>query len=102
MSVSDIAMSLKVARNGSGQATAAVTVRDGNGQPVPGATVSGSWSGIVAGSASAVSGSTGVASLPSPKSKSSGTFVFTVTGISLAGYAYQPSNNVETQDAVTR
>jgi PKD repeat protein len=102
MSVSDIAMSLKVARNGSGQATAAVTVRDGNGQPVPGATVSGSWSGIVAGSASAVSGSTGVANLPSPKSKSSGTFVFTVTGISLAGYAYQPSNNVETQDAVTR
>jgi subtilisin len=95
-------MSLKVSRNGVAQATATVAVRDGNGRPVPGATVSGSWSGIVAGSASAVTGSTGVASLPSPKSKSSGTFVFTVTGIGLAGYGYQPGNNIETQDSVTR
>jgi subtilisin len=95
-------MSLKVARNGSGQATAAVTVRDGNGKAVPGATVSGSWSGVVAGSASAVSSSSGVASLVSPKTKAGGTFVFTVTGVSLAGYGYQPELNVETSDAITR
>jgi PKD repeat protein len=102
MSVAGIGMSLKVARNGTGQATAAVTVRDGNGKAVPGATVSGSWSGVVAGSGSAVSGSTGVASLPSPKTKAAGTFVFTVTGVSLSGYGYQPELNVETSDAIVR
>jgi len=102
MRVAGIGMSLKVIRNGTGQATAAVTVRDGNGNLVPGATVSGSWSGIVAGSASAVSGSNGVASLLSPKTKAAGTFVFTVTGVTLSGYAYQPDLNMETADAITR
>ncbi|MBN8508794.1 MAG: PKD domain-containing protein [Burkholderiales bacterium] len=102
MSVAGIGMSLKVARNGSGQATAAVTVRDGNGKAVPGASVSGSWSGVATGSASAVSGSTGIASLPSPKTKAGGTFAFTVTGVSLSGYSYQPELNVETSDAITR
>jgi PKD repeat protein len=102
MTVAGIGMSLKVVRNGTGQATAAVTVHEGNGNPVPGATVSGSWSGIVAGSASALSGSNGVASLLSPKTKASGTFVFTVTGISLSGYGYQPGQSVETMDSITR
>jgi PKD repeat protein len=102
MSVADIGMSLKVIRNGTGQATAAVSVRDGNGNPVPGATVSGNWSGLVAGSATAVSGSNGVASLLSPKTKASGSFVFTVTGVTLSGYVYQPGLNVETSDSITR
>jgi PKD repeat protein len=102
MGVAGIGMSLKVVRNGTGQATAAVTVLDGNRNPVPGATVSGSWSGIVAGSGSALTGSTGVASLLSPKTKASGTFVFTVTGISLSGYGWQNSLNIETADSITR
>jgi PKD repeat protein len=102
MSVAGIGMSLKVARNGVGQATAAISVRDGNGNPVPGATVSGSWSGIVAGSASALSASNGDAKLLSPKTKAGGTFVFTVTGISLSGYGYQPGSNIETSDSITR
>jgi PKD repeat protein len=100
--VAGIGMSLKVVRNGTGQATAAVTVRDRNGNPVPGATVSGAWSGIVAGSASVLSGSNGVANLLSPKTKASGTFIFSVTGISLSGYGYDPELNVETTDSVTR
>jgi hypothetical protein len=43
-----------------------------------------------------------VASLLSPKTKASGTFVFTVTGISLSGHGYQSSLNVETMDSITR
>jgi PKD repeat protein len=102
VSVAGIGMSLKVSRNGLGQATAAVTVRDGSGNVVPGATVSGNWSGIVAGAASAISGSNGVANVLSPKAKANGTFVFSVTGISLSGYGYQPDMNVETSDSITR
>jgi PKD repeat protein len=102
MGVSKIAMSLTVNRNRIGRATAAVSVLGANGQPVPGATVSGTWSGVVSGSTSAVSGSNGVASLGSPNTKSGGTFVFTVTGISLAGYRYDPAMNVETSGSITR
>jgi len=102
MGVGNIAMSLTVNKNRTGRATAAVTVRNASGQVVPGATVSGSWSGVVSGSASAVSGSNGVASLNSPNTKSSGTFVFTVTGLSLSGYSYQPALNVESADSITR
>jgi PKD repeat protein len=97
-----IAMSLSVNKNRIGRATAAVSVLDSRGQPVPGATVTGQWSGVVAGSASALSGSNGVASLGSPNTKSSGTFVFTITGISLAGFRYDASANVEVSDAITR
>ncbi|HPO20029.1 MAG TPA: hypothetical protein PLO07_12635 [Rubrivivax sp.] len=95
-------MSLSVNRSGSAQASAAVTVRDADGRPVPGATVSGKWSGLVAGNASAASASNGLASLVSPRTKKSGTFVFTVTGISLNGYTYQPSLNAESSDSITR
>ena len=102
MGVSKIAMSLTVNRNRIGRATAAVSVLGANGQPVPGATVSGTWSGVVSGSTSAVTGSNGVASLGSPNTKSGGTFVFTVTGISLAGYRYDPAMNVETSGSITR
>jgi len=100
--VADIAMSLSANRNGSAQASAAVTVRDANGNVLPGATVTGQWSGVVSRRLSAVSGSNGVASLESPRTRSSGTFVFTVTGISLSGYGYQPALNVESSDSITR
>ena len=102
MGVADIAMGLSVNRSGSAQASAAVTVRDADGKPVPGATVSGKWSGLVAGNTSAASASNGLASLVSPRTKKSGTFVFTVTGISLNGYTYQPSLNAESSDSITR
>lgn len=102
MGVGDIAMSLTLNRTRSARASAAVTVRDAGGRAVPGATVSGRWSGVVSGNVSAVSGSNGAASLNSPNTKSAGTFVFTVTGISLAGYGYQSSLNVESTDSITR
>lgn len=104
MGVSDIAMSLTVnskARNA--RANAAVTVQNASGLAVSGATVTGTWSGIVAGSASAVTGSNGVAAFASPTTKANvGSFIFTVTGVTLAGHSYQPSSNVETSDSIAR
>lgn len=102
MSVRNIAMSLRVQRNGNARASAVVTVRDGNGNLLPGATVSGAWSGVVSGSASATTGSSGTASTNSPQTRSSGVFSFTVSSISLAGYVYTPAANAETSDSITR
>lgn len=104
MRVADIAMSVQVARNGQAKATAAVKVLNGSGQPVAGAVVTGNWSGIVSRSgATATTGSNGVASLVSPNTRAtSGSFVFTVTGVSLAGHQYQPATNTETSDSISR
>jgi PKD repeat protein len=103
MRVADIAMSSKVQKNGSARATALVSVRDSNGNLIPGATVTGTWSGIVAGNGSALSGSNGAASFTSPQTRAAaGTFIFTVTGVTLAGYAYAPSTNTETTDSIAR
>lgn len=102
MRVGNIAMTLATQRNGNARATALVTVRDGSGNLVPGATVTGTWSGVVTGSTSAVSGSTGNASFTSQNTRAAGTFVFTVTGITLAGYQYQPGLNSETSDSISR
>jgi PKD repeat protein len=100
--VADIAMSLTVNKARNARANAAVTVKDAGGALVPGATVAGTWSGIVAGSTSAVAGSNGVATLASPTTKASGTFIFTVTSVTLPGFSYQPSTNFETSDSITR
>jgi hypothetical protein len=102
MQVDAITLSLKTYRNRNAEALVDVSVRDGNGNPVPGATVVGAWSGVVIGSDSGLTGSGGVASMKSPRTKSNGTFTFTVTGITLSGYQYTPANNNETTDSVTR
>ena len=102
LGVADIAMSLSVNRNGGAVAIAAVTVRDADGKPVPGATVNGQWSGLVTANGSAVSAANGLASLKSPRTQKRGSFVFTVTGISLNGYTYQPALNAESSDSITR
>ena len=102
VSVGSINMSLGVNRNGYARASAAVSVRDESGNLLPGATVSGRWSGVVSGTGSATSGSNGVASLQSPRTQSGGTFVFTITGVSLSGYSYQSSQNGESSDSITR
>jgi PKD repeat protein len=102
MRVADIGMSLSVQKNGTTQARATVTVRDGNGNPLPGATVNGTWSGVIGGSAKATTGSSGSATMTSPGTRSRGTFVFTVTGVSLPGYEYQSALNTETTDSITR
>ena len=102
MHVDAITVTLRTFRNGNAEATAQVTIRDGNGNAVPGATVTGAWSGVVSGSGSALTGSGGVASLKSARTKASGTFTFSVTGVTLSGYQYAPSSNTEVSDSATR
>ncbi len=104
MHVTNIAMSLRVFRNGNADALASVTVSDNNGNLVPGATVSGSWSGVVSGTASALTSSTGKADFRSSRLKApaGSAFTFMVTGISLSGYTYNPAANVETTDSINR
>ncbi len=101
MRVADIAMSLGGGWN-SARAIANVTVRNGDGALVNGATVSGTWSGLVSGSGSALTSSTGVATLTSPNTRARGTFIFTVTGVTLPGHGYNPALNSETADSITR
>jgi hypothetical protein len=103
ISVANIGMSLRSTSSRS-DALASVTVRDGNGNPVSGATVSGTWSGVASGSASVATDSSGVAGFRSARVKaaSGSTFTFTVTGITLSGYVYDASRNVETSDSITR
>jgi PKD repeat protein len=100
--VADIAMSLRTFRNGYADALASVTVRDANGNLVSGATVNGTWSGVVSGAALVITSSSGVADIRSARTKSRGTFTFTVTGITLSGYTYNAAANAETSASITR
>lgn len=74
-------------------ATAAVTIKNRAGAGVSGVTVSGSWSGVVQGTVSGVTNASGIVSLSSPQSTASGTFTFTVTGVSASGYTYNSQLN---------
>ena len=101
--VADIAMGLTVPKNGNAKSGAAVKVLDVNGLPVSGASVVGSWSGLVSGSATATTDSSGIARFTSGASRaSSGSFVFSVNSVTRSGYAYQPATNTEASDAITR
>lgn len=99
--VGDIAMALTVKRS-SAQANATVSVLDANGKAIVGATVTGTWSGVVSGSSSGVTGTGGTVKLSSPSTKKSGIFTFTITGVAFSGYAYKSSDNMETSDSITR
>jgi PKD repeat protein len=102
LSVAAITVTLSNNKSGKTDATANVTIKDGGGNVVGGATVTGNWSGVVSGSGSGITGSNGTASIKSPRTQQSGSFIFTVTGVSLSGYQYVPSNNTETSDSATR
>jgi PKD repeat protein len=95
--VQDIAMSLTSTR-----AKAIVTVTDANGQAVAGARVKGTWSGVVSRNVSGVTSSKGKVSLYSPNATLSGAYNFTVTSVSISGYTYDPGQNRETSDSITR
>jgi PKD repeat protein len=102
IAIDAIAMNLVTNRNGQAYAQARVTVKDTNGNVIPGATVSGSWSGIVVGNASAVTGSTGVATLNSPSTRRAGIYRYTVSNVVAPGYAYDATLNKISSNAVTR
>jgi len=98
--VANIAMNLSSSRQGT-QANATVTVRNQNGALVSGATVTGQWSGLTTGTVSRSTSRKGVAALTSARTRSTGTFTFTVTGITITGSTYSPTRNVETTDSIT-
>jgi PKD repeat protein len=100
ISVGDITMSLTSNKTGT-NANASILVTK-NGQPVSGATVSGSWSGIVSGNVSGVTGTNGRVVLKSARTKSSGTFRFTINTVSKSGETYSSSLNVESSDSITK
>lgn len=81
-------------------ASAVVTIKDKAGNAVSGASVTGSWSGIVQGTAPGATNASGVVSFSSPQSSVSGTFTFTVTGVSALGYTYDPQLNNQTSASV--
>lgn len=100
MFVQDISMSIsRTGRNY--RATGVITIHDSNGDPVPNATVSISWSGVVSGSSSGVTGSSGTVSFTSAKVKSTGPFTITVTNVTHGTLTYNSSLNVETSDSIT-
>lgn len=98
--VEDISIVINGSRRRS-SATASVTIRDADGNPVPGATVSGDWSGVVSRSGTAVTNGAGVATIDSSRTRNSGSFTFSVTGVTQSGYTYSPEDNLETTDSAS-
>jgi PKD repeat protein len=82
-------------------ASGAITIKDLAGNAITGATVNGSWTGIVSGTASGSTNASGIVTLASPQSSSSGTFTFTVTGVSASGYTYNSALNVKTGASIS-
>ena len=98
--VFDISMS--IAKKGKNYtATAVITIKDTDGNVVPNATVDVTWSGVVSGSDSDVTGSGGTVSFKSAKKKSTGTFTITVNNVTHAVMSYNPALNNETSDSIT-
>jgi len=77
-----------------------VTIKNRAGNAIAGATVIGTWSGIVQGTTSRTTIALGTASFSSPQSSASGTFTFTVTSVSAAGYTYNSQLNRQSSASV--
>lgn len=97
--VAGISMGLTSSKQGY-QASATVTVRNQSGALVSGATITGQWSDLASGTVSRSTSRNGTATFTSSRTRSRGTFTFSVTGITLSGYTYMPSQNIETQDSI--
>jgi hypothetical protein len=97
MHVSSIVLSKKT-KGSTTTASAAVTIVDETGAAVANATVYGTFSGDVTGSTSAVTNTSGVATLKVTKSGTVTTFSFCVTNVTHATLTYDPAANVETCD----
>jgi len=85
-------------------ALATVTIVDASGSPVAGATVSGHWSGATGDSDVGLTDASGRVTLESNKVKRAArgtTFTFTVDGVVLAGWSYNPAANVESSDSIS-
>jgi hypothetical protein len=100
--VADITMTIKRAGRTVG-AVATVTIVDSAGRPLAGAVVSGHWTGGAHDLDSGTTDGAGRVTLASDKTKtavSGVTFTFTVDNVTLSGWVYDASANVETSDFV--
>jgi PKD repeat protein len=82
-------------------ASAAVTIKGLAGNAIAGAAVTGAWSGVVQGTVSGSTNASGIVTLLSPQSSASGTFTFTVTGVSASGCTYNSQLNRQTSASIT-
>jgi PKD repeat protein len=99
--VSSISMSKTVSKRGT-EATATVTVRDASGAVKPNVTVTGKWSGLTTTTSSGNTNSSGQVALKSGFSKGTGTFTFTITGLTLSGATYDPARNVVSSGSIVK
>lgn len=84
------------------QCVASVTVKNYAGGLASGATVSGKWSSVTtSNTVNATTNMSGVASFTSAKTTSRGTCTFTVNGVTLSGWTYDASQNLETADSLS-
>ncbi|MFC2140882.1 PKD domain-containing protein [Acidobacteriota bacterium] len=83
------------------KSSAVVTIWDTNNNPVANATVSITWSGVVSGSDSGITGAAGTVTFVSDKVKSTGPFTITVDNVTHATMSYNPALNNETSDTAS-
>jgi PKD repeat protein len=81
------------------KSNAVVTIWDTTG-PLANATVDITWSGVVSGSFSAVTGADGTVTFVTEKLKSAGPFIITVDNVTHPSLPYNPALNNETMDIV--
>jgi PKD repeat protein len=100
MYVYDITQTARI-RGKNYNSIAVVTIWNTNSAPVANATVYITWSGVVSGSESGVTGADGTVTFESDKLKSNGPFIITVDNVTHATLTYNPALNVETTDSAT-
>ncbi len=100
--VYDISMNV-FKKGGKYWATAVITIVDTSNYTnrIPDAAVHVTWSGVVSGTDSGVTGPDGTVTFVSPQSKSRGPFVITVDYVEHASIPYCPGFNNETSDSIS-
>ncbi|MPY26707.1 DNRLRE domain-containing protein [Shewanella sp. YLB-07] len=100
--IEDIGLAIESVNKKKLRARAEVLVEDSVGIPAANASVQGTWSGLSSLSVSGVTTSGGKVSFGSSNvsKNSSGQFIFSVNSVSLTGYGYQESDNLETSDCI--
>lgn len=83
------------------QCTASVTVKNYAGGLASGAKVSGKWTGVTTATQSANTNTSGVATFTSTKTTARGTCTFSVSGVTLSGWSYDPAQNLLTTNSLT-
>lgn len=101
MHIADIVMSTTKI-NIKTYATATVTIVDAAGIPIQGASVHGHWSGLTSDIDSGITDTNGQVALKSDQvKKAAGNFTFTVDDVVLAGWVYNPAENIKTSNSIT-